>query len=101
MTTKLDKTIKREIEIDGQAYTVAISPEGVKLTQKGFRKGQEVSWQQLLAAGGGGGSGDQGSAGSSMGASSGGGGCASRGVNAIDLRAEGGAEGMDRGGMGR
>ena len=91
MTTKLDKTIKREIEIDGQAYTVAISPEGVKLTQKGFRKGQELSWQQLLAAGGG----DQGGAG----ASSGGG--ASRGVNAIDLRAEGGAEGMDRGGMGR
>jgi hypothetical protein len=95
MTTKLDKTIKREIEIDGQAYTVAISPEGVKLTQKGFRKGQEVSWQQLLAAGGG----DQGGAGPSVGASSGGG--ASRGVNAIDLRAEGGAEGMDRGGMGR
>ena len=95
MTTKLDKTIKREIEIDGQAYTVAISPEGVKLTQKGFRKGQEVSWQQLPAAGGG----DQGGAGSSIGASSGGG--ASRGVNAIDLRAEGGAEGMDRGGMGR
>jgi hypothetical protein len=94
MTTKLDKTIKREIEIDGQAYTVAISPEGVKLTQKGFRKGQELSWQQLLAAGGG----DQAGAGSSMGASSGGG--ASRGVNAIDLRAEGGAEGMDRG-MGR
>jgi hypothetical protein len=95
MTTKLDKTIKREIEIDGQAYTVAISPEGVKLTQKGFRKGQELIWQQLLAAGGG----DQGGAGSSMGTSSGGG--ASRGVNAIDLRAEGGAEGMDRGGMGR
>ena len=91
MTTKLDKTIKREIEIDGQAYTVAISPEGVKLTQKGFRKGQELSWQQLLAAGGG----DQGGAGASS--SSG----ASRGVNAIDLRAEGGAEGMDRGGMGR
>jgi hypothetical protein len=53
MTTKLDKTIKREIEIDGQAYTVAISPDGVKLTQKGFRKGQELTWQQLLAAGGG------------------------------------------------
>ena len=100
MTTKLDKTIKREIEMDGQAYTVAISPEGVKLTQKGFRKGQELSWQQLLAAGGGG---DQSGAGSSIGASSGGsgGGGASRGVNAIDLRAEGGAEGMDRGGMGR
>lgn len=64
MTTKLDKTIKREIEIDGQAYTVAISPEGVKLTQKGFRKGQEVTWQRLLAAGGGS---EEGSGGSSSG----------------------------------
>jgi hypothetical protein len=47
MTTKLDKTIKREIELDGQAYTVAISPEGVKVTQKGFRNGREMSWRKL------------------------------------------------------
>jgi hypothetical protein len=47
MTTKLDKTIKREIELDGQPYTVAVSPEGVKLTQKGFRKGREMSWRDL------------------------------------------------------
>jgi hypothetical protein len=76
MTTKLDKTIKREIDIDGQAYTVAISPEGVKLTQKGFRKGQEVTWQQLLAAGGGGGGAGGGSSmggGSMSGGSMGGG----------------------------
>ena len=26
MATKLDKTIKREIEMDGEAYMVAISP---------------------------------------------------------------------------
>jgi hypothetical protein len=53
MTTKLDKTLKREIEIDGQAYTVAISPDGVKLTQKGYRKGPELTWRQVLAFGGG------------------------------------------------
>jgi len=53
MTTKLDKTLKREIEIDGQAYTVAIAPEGVKLTQKGYRKGPELTWRQVLAFGGG------------------------------------------------
>ena len=47
MATKLDKTIKREIELDGQLYTVAISPEGVKLTQKGFRKGREITWRDL------------------------------------------------------
>lgn len=50
MATKLDKTLKREIEIDGQAYMVALSPEGVKLTQKGFRKGPELTWKQILAA---------------------------------------------------
>ncbi len=53
MTTKLDKTLKREIDVDGQAYTVAISPEGVKVTQKGFRKGAEMSWRQLVDAAGG------------------------------------------------
>ena len=50
MPTKLDKTVKREIEIDGQPFTVAISPEGLKITQKGFRKGQEVSWKELWAS---------------------------------------------------
>lgn len=52
MATKLEKTIKREIEIDGQAYMVTIAPEGVKLTQKGFRKGPELTWRQILASGG-------------------------------------------------
>jgi len=47
MATKLDKTIKREIELDGQPYTVTVSPTGVKLTQKGFRKGREMSWRAL------------------------------------------------------
>jgi len=57
MATKLDKTIKREIEMDGQAYMVTISPDGVKLTQKGFRKGREMSWRALWAGGSGEGSG--------------------------------------------
>ena len=51
MATKLDKTIKREIEIDGQAYMVTIAPEGVKLTQKGFRKGKGMTWRTLLQQG--------------------------------------------------
>ena len=51
MATKLDKTIKREIEMDGQAYMVTISPQGVKLTQKGFRKGREMTWKGLWAGG--------------------------------------------------
>jgi hypothetical protein len=100
MTTKLDKTIKREIDIDGEPYTVAISPEGVKLTQKGFRKGQEMTWTQLLAAGGGGSGGgnasasgsggsDGGGASSSSGSAGGAGSSASSGVGAIDLRDRG------------
>jgi hypothetical protein len=48
MATKLDKTIKRELDLDGKLYTVAISPEGVKVTPKGARKGHEVSWSSLI-----------------------------------------------------
>jgi hypothetical protein len=48
MTAKLDKTIKRELELDGKTYTVAISPEGVKVTEKGRRNGPELSWRQLV-----------------------------------------------------
>lgn len=49
MATKLDKVLKREIEIDGQAYIAAISPEGVKVTKKGFRKGNEISWRAIIS----------------------------------------------------
>jgi len=49
MATKLDKTIKRELELDGKLYTVAISPEGVKVTPKGARKGQEISWSSIVS----------------------------------------------------
>ncbi len=55
MATKLDKTLKREIEIDGQSYMLALSPEGVKLTQKGYRKGSEMTWKQILSGGSAGG----------------------------------------------
>ena len=51
MATKLDKTLKREIDIDGQPFMVAISPEGVKLTQKGYRKGREMTWKQMWGSG--------------------------------------------------
>ena len=48
MATKLDKVLKREIEIDGQSYIAAISPEGIKVTKKGFRKGNEISWRSIV-----------------------------------------------------
>jgi len=49
MATKLDKTIKREIEIDGEAFTIAISPDGFRLTKKRFRSGVALSWKSLWA----------------------------------------------------
>lgn len=49
MTAKLDKTIKRELELDGKLYTIAIAPEGIKVTEKGRRNGPEVSWRSIIS----------------------------------------------------
>ena len=49
MATKLDKPIKRELEIDGRTYMVTVSPEGVKVVEKGKRKGQELSWAAFVS----------------------------------------------------
>lgn len=48
MATKLNKVLKREIDVDGKPYMVTISPEGVKLTEKGKRLGREHTWKGLL-----------------------------------------------------
>ncbi len=48
MTAKLDKTIKRELELDGKLYTIAIGPDGIKVTEKGRRNGPEVSWRSII-----------------------------------------------------
>ena len=49
MTTPLDKPLKREVDIGGAKYTLTLTPEGLKLTPKGARKGIEVSWQSLVS----------------------------------------------------
>lgn len=49
MTTRLEKPLKREIELDGKLYTVTISPDGLKVTEKGKRKGQELSWRAIVS----------------------------------------------------
>ena len=49
MATRLDKTIKRQLELGGQLYTVSVSPEGLRIVPKGRRKGQEISWDALLS----------------------------------------------------
>jgi hypothetical protein len=49
MATKLDKTIRREIEIDGEPFTIIVSPDGFRLTKKRFRSGVALSWKGLWA----------------------------------------------------
>lgn len=49
MPTKLEHTLKRELKIKGEAYVLTISPEGLKLIRKGRRKGQELSWKDLVS----------------------------------------------------
>lgn len=49
--TKLDKPLRREVEIDSKAYTLMLGPHKLKLTPKGHRRGIEVSWPALLEMG--------------------------------------------------
>jgi hypothetical protein len=46
--TKLEKPLRREIDINGEAHVVVISPEGLKLTAKGKRRGHEHTWAELI-----------------------------------------------------
>ncbi len=48
MTTKLINTFKRELDLNGEKYTVTLSPDGLKLVQKGKRKGIELAWQSIV-----------------------------------------------------
>lgn len=47
MATKLDRTLVREVEIDGESFTVAIAPEGIRLSRKRYRSGVTISWKTL------------------------------------------------------
>ena len=51
MTTKLTHSLRREVEIDGEAYTVVLTPRGVRLSRKRFRGGRLVSWRALWEQG--------------------------------------------------
>jgi len=48
MATKLDKSIKRELEHKGQVYTITIGPEGIKVVPKGRRNGTEMTWDTII-----------------------------------------------------
>ena len=49
MATKLEKALKRELDIEGKAYMLTIAPEGLKLVEKGHRKGLELAWKDVLS----------------------------------------------------
>jgi len=46
--TKLDKPLRREVQIGDKAYTLTIAPEGLKLVEKGHRKGVELAWTEVV-----------------------------------------------------
>jgi hypothetical protein len=47
MTTKLTSPLRREIEIDGEPFTLLLTPDGIRLTRKRFRGGRSLSWRSL------------------------------------------------------
>ena len=49
MATKLDKALKREVDIAGEPYMLTIAPDGLKLVPKGRRNGYELAWKDLVS----------------------------------------------------
>jgi hypothetical protein len=47
--TPLDKPLRRAIDIDGKTYTFTMDPTGLKLVEKGRRKGIELAWKDLVS----------------------------------------------------
>ena len=45
---KLDKLIRREVNVDDKAYTLTIDPLGMKLVEHGRRNGIALTWKSLL-----------------------------------------------------
>ena len=49
MATKLDRPLKREIEVEGKPYMLTITPAGLKLVPKGKRNGHELTWNAIVS----------------------------------------------------
>jgi hypothetical protein len=49
MTTKLEKQLRREVNIAGEAWVITITPQSLKLTRKGRRLGIELEWKDLVS----------------------------------------------------
>jgi len=50
MATVLEKEMKREIDVDGVAYTVLLDPDGLRVVPKGKRKPiVTLRWKDLVS----------------------------------------------------
>src|ERR1700722_18783122 len=47
--TPLDKSLKRALKIDGRDYVITLTPDALKITQKGHRLGVELRWLDLVS----------------------------------------------------
>ena len=47
--TPLDKSLKRALTINGHDYVVTLTPDAIKITQKGHRLGLELKWADLVS----------------------------------------------------
>jgi len=48
MATALNKELKRAVVIKDKPYTLTLGPTGLKLTEKGHRKGIDLKWEDLV-----------------------------------------------------
>jgi hypothetical protein len=47
--TPLVKSLKRALEINGRDYVITLTPDALKITQKGHRLGVELKWPDLVS----------------------------------------------------
>lgn len=47
--TPLDKPIKRSLGVGGKTWTLTIGPKGLKLVEKGHRRGVTLLWKDILS----------------------------------------------------
>jgi hypothetical protein len=47
--TPLDKSLKRALKINGRDYVITLTPDALKITQKGHRLGVELKWPDLVS----------------------------------------------------
>ena len=46
--TPLEKTLKRSLKIGTHDYVVTLTPDALKITEKGHRLGLELAWKDLV-----------------------------------------------------